>query len=262
MRIAVAGGTGQVGAHVVAAARERGHDVVVLTRGNGVDLVAGTGAADALDGTDAVIDVASVTTLDAGESVAFFEATTRTLLAAEVEAGVRHHVALSIVGIDRAPEGYYAGKVAQERLVENGDVPWTILRATQFHEFAAQVYERAKIGPFHVAPKMRTQPIAAREVGEHLVSRAEAEPAGRTRDLAGPREESLVHMVRELARARGSRAWIPAIPLPGASGRAQRDGSLLPGPDALLGRQTYAEWLLTLPTGTADRSGASGARSG
>jgi len=247
MRIAVAGGTGHVGKHVVAAARERGHDVVVLTRGCGIDLVAGTGLAKALGAADAVIDVASVTTLDAGESVAFFDATTRSLLAAEAEAGVGHHLALSIVGIDRAPEGYYAGKVTQERLVERGRVPWTIVRATQFHEFAEQIYERAKIGPLHVAPKMRTQPIAAREVGEHLVSLAEAAPVGRARDLAGPREESLVDMVRGMARARGSRAWIPAIPLPGASGRAQRDGSLLPGPDAVLGRQTYAEWLATQP---------------
>jgi uncharacterized protein YbjT (DUF2867 family) len=247
MRIAVAGGTGQVGTHVVAAAREQGLDVVVLTRGNGVDLVAGTGVAEALEGADAVIDVASVTTLDAGESVAFFEATTRNLLAAEKEAGVGHHLALSIVGVDRVPEGYYAGKVAQERLVEGGSVPWTIVRATQFHEFAEQIYARAKVGPFHVAPKMRTQPIAAREVAEHLVALAQAAPLGRASDLAGPREESLAEMVRALARARGSRAWIPAIPLPGASGRAQRDGSLLPGSDAVLGRQTYAEWLARRP---------------
>ena len=246
MRIAVAGGTGQVGRHVSAAARERGHDVVVLTRGNGVDLVTGAGVAQALQRADAVIDVASVTTLNARESVAFFDATTRTLLDAEARAGVGHHVALSIVGIDRAPEGYYAGKLAQERLVESGDSGWTIVRATQFHEFAEQIYQRARIGPFHLAPKMRTQPISAHEVGEHLVSLAEAGPVGRARDLAGPREESLVNMVRGLARARGSRAWIPAIPLPGASGRAQRDGSLLPGPDAVLGTQTYAQWLATL----------------
>ena len=247
MKIAIAGGTGRVGRHVVAAASRRGHDVVVLTRGNGVDLVTGTGVAGALAGVDAVIDVAGIETLDAAESVAFFEATTRTLLAAEAAAGVGHHVALSIVGIDRAPEGYYAGKVAQERLVESGDVAWTIVRATQFHEFAEQIYQRARIGPFHVAPKMRTQPVSAREVGEHLVSLAEAAPVGRARDLAGPREESLVDMVRGLARARGSHAWIPAIPLPGASGRAQRDGSLLPGTDAVLGTQTYSEWLAALP---------------
>lgn len=243
MRIAVAGGTGRVGSHVAEIARERGHDVAVLTRSRGVDLVTGRGLAAALDGTDAVIDVVSVDTLDAQKSVAFFETTTRALLDAEAAASVGHHVALSIVGIDRAPEGYYAGKLAQERLIENGPVPWTILRATQFHEFAAQIFASAKVGPLHVAPRMRTQPIAAREVAARLVALAEAAPAGRVRDLAGPREESLPDMVRRWARAQGSRAWVPAIPLPGALGRAQRDGSLLPGPDAELGIQTFAEWL-------------------
>lgn len=243
MRIAVAGGTGRVGSHVAEIARERGHDVAVLTRSRGVDLVTGRGLAAALDGTDAVIDVVSVDTLDAKKSVGFFETTTRALLDAEAAASVGHHVALSIVGIDRAPEGYYAGKLAQERLIENGPVPWTILRATQFHEFAAQIFASAKVGPLHVAPRMRTQPIAAREVAARLVALAEAAPAGRGRDLAGPREESLPDMVRRWARAQGSRAWVPAIPLPGALGRAQRDGSLLPGPDAELGIQTFAEWL-------------------
>ena len=243
MRIAVAGGTGRVGHHVVEIARRRGHDVVVLTRHQGVDLVTGAGLPGALEGVDAVIDVVSVDTLDAGESVAFFETTTRALLDAAAAASVGHHVALSIVGIDRAPYGYYAGKLAQERLIQDGPMPWTILRATQFHEFAEQIHASARIGPLHVAPKMRTQPVAAAEVAERLVALAEAQPAGRVRDLAGPREESLVDMVRRFARTRGSRAWIPAIPLPGALGRAQRDGSLLPDADADLGRQTFTEWL-------------------
>ena len=232
-----------MGSHVAEIVRERGHEVVVLTRSGGVDVLTGSGLAAALEGADAVIDVVSVDTLDAKTSIAFFEATTRTLLDAEAAASVRHHLALSIVGIDRAPEGYYAGKLAQERLIENGPVPWTILRATQFHEFAAQIFDSAKVGPLHVAPRMRTQPIAAREVAARLVSLAEAPPAGRVRDLAGPREESLPAMMRGWARARGSRVWIPAVPLPGALGRAQRDGSLLPGPDADLGVQTFAEWL-------------------
>lgn len=243
MRIAVAGGTGRVGRHVVEEAERRGHDVVVLARATGVDVVTGTGVAEALAGVDAVIDVLSVDTLDGAASTAFFEATTRALLSAQESASVRHHIALSIVGIDRAPHGYYAGKIAQERLVASGPVPWTIQRATQFHEFAEQIYRRAKIGPLHVAPRMRTQPVAAREVAERLVALAESGPSGRARDLAGPREESLVEMVRGIARARGSRAWLPAIALPGPSGRAQRDGSLLPGPDAELGVQTFAEWL-------------------
>lgn len=246
MRIAVAGGTGRVGRHVADIARARGHDVVVLTRASGVDLVSGQGLAVALDGADAVIDVVSTDTLDPDESVAFFGTTTRALQEAATAASVGHHVALSIVGIDRAPHGYYAGKLEQERLVQSGTVPWTILRATQFHEFAAQMYDAAAAGPFHLAPRMRTQPVAAREVADRLVALAEQRPAGRARDLAGPREESLVDMVRAYARARGSRAWIPAIPLPGALGRAQRDGSLLPSTDADLGVQTFAEWLAAL----------------
>lgn len=246
MRIAVAGGTGTVGAHVTAVARDRGHDVVVLARSSGVDLVTGDGADAAMAGADVVIDVASTTTLKAAESVAFFEAVTRTLLAAEERVGVGHHVALSIVGIDGATDGYYAGKLAQERLVEAAVVPWTILRATQFHEFAAQVYATARIGPIHVAPRMRTQPIAAREVAERLVDLAEAGPAGRVADLAGPREESLVEMVRAYARATGHRGWIPALSLPGETGRRQRDGSALPAAGALLGRETFSEWVATV----------------
>ncbi|MEZ3161128.1 SDR family oxidoreductase [Microbacterium sp. BWT-B31] len=247
MRFAIAGGTGRVGAHVVAVAEERGHEVVVLTRRTGVDVRSGTGIAEAIEAAHAVIDVLSISTQSAHASTAFFTETTRALLAAERAAGVPHHVALSIVGIDRASSyGYYTGKIAQERLVESGDVPWTILRATQFHEFSGQIYAAAKAGPLHLAPRMRTQPIAAREVAERLVDLAEAGPAGRVPDLAGPREESLVDMVRTYARATGHRGWIPSLPLPGAAGRAMREGALLPGRDAQLGKQTFAEWIAAL----------------
>ncbi len=173
----------------------------------------------------------------------FFAETTQNLLAAEAEVGVGHHIALSIIGIDKAPEGYYLGKIAQEANVEAADVPWSILRAAQFHEFAPQIYRRAKAGPLHLAPRMRVQPIAAREVAERLVEIAFTGPSGRAPELAGPREESLVDMIRAWARAMGRGGWIPAISLPGKSGRAQRDGSLLPGPGAQLGHQTFAEWL-------------------
>jgi uncharacterized protein YbjT (DUF2867 family) len=241
--IAVAGGTGTVGRHVVDAARKRGYDVRVLARSTGVDLITGEGLDRALDGVEAVIDTANLSTTSADASVAFFGTTTRTMLEAEARASVRHHVALSIVGVDRAPEGYYAGKAAQEALVAAGPVPWTIQRATQFHDFAAQLYAGAKLGPVHLAPRMRTQPVSTEEVAEALIGLVEAGPSGRARDLAGPREEALVDMIRAYARAIGHRGWIPAINLPGALGRAQRDGSLLPSPDAERGRQTFAEWV-------------------
>ena len=191
----------------------------------------------------AVVDVTNVTTLSAKRSTAFFSTVTTNLLAAERTAGVRHHIALSIVGVDRAPYGYYAGKRAQERLLEAGPVPWTILRATQFHEMAGIAYESARIGPLHLAPKMRTRPVAAREVAQHLVELAVGAPAGGVVEVAGPREESLVAMIRAYALTTGSRSLIPAVSLPGALGRAQRDGTLLPGAAAVIGRQTFADWV-------------------
>jgi len=163
MRIAVAGGTGVVGSHVVDALRAEGNDAVVLSRRTGVDLTAGAGLDAALDGVDAVIDTANVTTVSAGVATRFFEAATGNLVAAAARARVAHVVLLSIVGIDRIPHDYLAGKLAQERVVETGTVPWTILRATQFHEFAGQVFDRAKVGPLHVAPRGRVQPVAARD---------------------------------------------------------------------------------------------------
>ncbi|WP_089243041.1 SDR family oxidoreductase [Rhodococcoides kyotonense] len=248
MRIAVAGGTGVVGKHVVEVARERGHEVVVLTRSAGVDLTTGSGLPDALAGVDVVIDVSSKQTMSAKESTTFFTTVTRNLLSAEKTAGVKHHIALSIVGIDSAPHMYYAGKVAQEKAVQDGDVPWTILRATQFHEFATQVYGQIKVGPLVVVPKMRSQPIAAREVAERLVELAEGVPAGRVKDLGGPGEERVAEMVRRYAAAvDGTPAHlggkIVEVPIPGAYGKAMRDGTLLTGIDADRGTQTFAEWL-------------------
>lgn len=248
MRIAVAGGTGIVGVHVVDAARERGHEVVVLARGRGVDVVSGAGLREALTGVDALVDVSNLSTMKTEDSVSFFAGATHSLLAAERAAGVSHHVALSIVGADAAPEGYYAGKLTQERLVAEGPIPWTIQRATQFHEFAAMMFAQAKVGPLHLAPRARTQPIAAREVADHLLRIVEGGPQGRATDLGGPREESLTEMVRAYARAVGHRGPLPAVSLPGAMGRAQRSGALLPGADAVLGEQTFGEWLTALPS--------------
>ena len=243
MRIAVAGGTGVVGRRTVEAVRAGGHDPIVLSRSHGVDLVTGRGLAEALDGADAVIDVASIETLKASTAIEFFTAATGSLLATAADAGVGHIVVLSIVGIDRIPYDYYAGKIAQEKLVQASAMPWTILRATQFHEFAEQMFARAKIGPLHVAPRARTQPVAADEVGRRLAELAAGGAQGRVRDLAGPREEQLADMVRAFARRTGYRGWIPALNVPGSQSSGMRAGKALPGADADLGRQTFAEWL-------------------
>jgi uncharacterized protein YbjT (DUF2867 family) len=243
LRIAVAGGTGAVGARVVEAARARGHDAVVLSRSAGADLVTGRGLAEALEGAGAVIDVASVASSAAAPAVAFFDASTTNLLRAERELGIGHHIALSIIGVPQAPYGYYAGKARQEELVQRSDVGWTIVRAAQFHEFAEQMATRAKAGPFVLCPAMRSQPIAAVEVAEALVDIAEGAPRGIDHDLAGPREESMPDLVRRFVRATGRRTPVVGLAIPGSWGRALRDGTLLPGPGARLGTQTFDAWL-------------------
>lgn len=242
MRVAVAGGTGVVGRPTVAALDAAGHETVVLSRSRGVDVLAGTGLAAALAGCDAVIDVTSIQTTSGRASVAFFGGVTRALLSAERDAGVPHHVALSIIGAVEAPSAYYAGKALQEQLVRESGAGWSILRASQFHEFAGQLVGE-RDGRIQLVPAMRSQPIAAREVGQALAGIATTAPRGLDRDLAGPRPEDMPDLVRRYLAATGRRGRVVTVPLPGRWGRALRDGTLLPGPDARLGRQTFAEWL-------------------
>ncbi|MCP2636166.1 SDR family oxidoreductase [Microbacterium sp. HD4P20] len=243
MTIAVAGGTGVVGRCTVDAVRAAGHHAISLSRGSGVDLVTGEGLDAALAGADAVIDTANLSTLSADKATRFFRTATGNLVAAAARAGVRHVVLLSIVGIDRIPHQYYAGKLAQEAVVEASPVPWSIQRATQFHEFSAQLFARAGIGPLHLAPRARVQPVAAREVATHLARLAAGGPVGRAVDLAGPREERLDDMVRAYARRIGHRGWMPSVSLPGAQMKGMRAGLALPGPGAQVGAETFTEWL-------------------
>ena len=241
MRIAVAGGAGTVGHYIVEQATTAGHDVVVLSRSNGVDLVTGDGARAAIDGADAVIDVASIQTLSATASRKFFGTVTEKLLAAARGADV-HHVALSIVGAAQAPAGYYAGKLLQEQLVAASAGHWSILRATQFHEFAVQVLAQAKILGAHLVPRMRSQPVAASEVAAALLQIVESGAYGDEPDLAGPREERMADLARRYLRQAGSPARVLEVRLPGALGAAMANGGLLPGPDARVGSQTFADW--------------------
>lgn len=247
MDIAIAGGTGVIGSAVARVAQERGHHVRVLARSRGVDVRRGEGLAEALDGVDAVIDVLSIQTQSRKAATAFFGEVTANLLGAEKRLGITHHLALSIVGVDRAPHGYYGGKHAQEQLIEQGAVPWTILRATQFHDFAAQIFRRTSFGPIHPVVCMRTQPVDRDEVALRLVELAEAGPSARAQDLAGPREEDLGAMIRAWAAHTGQGGVMVPLVLPGAFGRAMRDGSVLPGADAALGTVTFADWLAGQP---------------
>lgn len=248
MRIAVAGGTGMVGAMLVSRLESRGDDVEVLARSAGVDVVSDTRLAARLDGVEAIVDTLSVGTTRAKVATPFFERTSQRLLEAGREVGVRHHVVLSIVGIDRmAGFGYYRGKLAQESVVRRSGSAYTILRATQFHEFAGQLLERGRVGPLAVVPRMLVAPVAADEVAAALAELATAEPRNATLELAGPAEERVHLMARRLVRHLGSRTPVLGVPLPGPAGRAMRTGALLSADPWRVGSQRFEDWLAEQP---------------
>src|SRR4051812_32656109 len=216
MRIAVAGGTGVVGHYVVAAAHTAGHDVTVISRRRGIDVRDERSLARALAGVDVVIDVLNHASVRRGPAEAFLTDAAQRLQRAAAGGGTHHLVTLSIVGIDRASGfGYYRAKLAHERAALAGPVPATILRATQFHEFPAQLLATSRKGPFAPVPRMRAQPVAARTVAEHLVRLAESQP-GSTQELAGPEVHEMPDLARRLLAARGVRAWVLPLPLPGS----------------------------------------------
>ncbi|BBZ21905.1 SDR family oxidoreductase [Mycolicibacter hiberniae] len=245
MKIAVAGGTGKTGRKVVEHLHSQGHQPVILARAHGVDLLENTGLDAALEGVETVIDVSDFAAVNAKKARASFGTATANLLAAAQQNGVRHHVVLSIVGVDRVGTGYYQGKLHQEELVKAGPIAWTILRATQFHEFADQVLSQVP-GPVALVPRMQSQPIAVSEVAVHLCELAVGAPQQMAPEIAGPRVESVVDMARQLVRHRGRHRPMIPLPVPGAAGKAMAHGGLLPTGPGPRGRQTYAEWLAAL----------------
>jgi uncharacterized protein YbjT (DUF2867 family) len=243
-RVAVAGATGQVGREVVAQLRGAGHEAVELARGLGVDMLAGEGLDTALTGADAVIDVLNTTVADPSGVADFFGRTADNLLAAEQRCGVRHHVLLSIVGVDAVPDnGHYLGKVAQEQRVETGPVPWTIQRATQFHSFAEMVAGWTLDGGVAAVAPLLVQPVDVGDVAAVLVELALGEPRGRAPDLAGPETMDLVDMAVRTFAARGDATTVRASWRDSPFGTSMAGEVLLPGPGARIGSTSFAAWL-------------------
>ncbi len=243
MRIAVAGATGNIGALTVGALERAGHEVVRISRSLGVDLLTGAGLDDALVGVEAVVDVTNGPATDEAEAVAFFGTTTRNLLAAGERAGVRHHVLLSIVGIHRVVgNAHYAGKREQERLVAEGSVPWTIVPATQFHDFAAMVTTwTEQDGVATIAPLL-VQPIAPADVADVLAELVVGPPQGRYADLAGPEPQDLVDLARRTNQVLGRE--VELVPTWGSLFGPEMAGNvLLPGEGARIAPTTFGQWL-------------------
>ncbi|NIH86648.1 SDR family oxidoreductase [Amycolatopsis granulosa] len=243
MRIAVAGATGNIGHRTAAALERNGHEVVRMSRALGVDLATGAGLDEALHGVAVVVDVTNGPVLGRDETVAYFGDTTARLLAAEERAGVRHHVLLSILGVDRVEgNAHYAGKREQERLVAGGPVPWSIVRATQFHDFAEMVAGwNERDGVVSIAPLL-VQPVAPADVAEVLAEVASGVPLRDRLDLAGPEPQDLVDMARRSYQVRGRAAkFVPTWR--GQFGPEMAGEVMLAGADARIAPTTFDDWL-------------------
>lgn len=252
MRVAVAGATGRVGRHAVEVLEERGHDVVAISRSRGVDVITGDGLAEALSGVESMIDAATGPSPEQEPATRFFTTAARNLQEACRQAGAGRIVVVSIIGTDKFTEGYGAAKQAHEQAHAAGPVPAHILRASQFHEFVAQLMDWGRQGDVVYVPRMRTQLVAARTVAEVLADLATApeptapEPASAgtpVSEVAGPREENLVEMARLLATRRGDPVKIEGVSDPSDPDHLNDTGGLLPGPDAILAGPTFEEWL-------------------
>jgi uncharacterized protein YbjT (DUF2867 family) len=247
LRVAVIGGTGLAGHYTVEALRRAGCDVVVVARSRGTDVVTGRGLDEAMSGVNVVVDVSNARATDADGTLQFFSGATKNLLSAEQRAHVEHHLLLSIVNVDRMEgNAHYAGKRAQEELVASSTVPWTIQRATQFHEFAGMVVDWTRKADVAYVPPLLLQPVAASDVGFVLAELAVGPARGRAPDLAGPQPEDLVDMARRTLSARGESLRLVPSWRTGLFGVEAAGEMFLPGPGARLGLTTFDTWLKTM----------------
>ncbi|PAU62864.1 SDR family oxidoreductase [Pseudomonas sp. PICF141] len=244
MKIVVIGGTGLIGSKLVNILRERGHDALAAAPSTGVNSITREGLAQAMDGADIVVDVANAPSWEDQAVLDFFETSSRNLLAAEAAAGVRHHVALSIVGCERLPEnGYFRAKVAQENLIKASGIPYTILRATQFFEFVGGIAQAATVGEEIGLSPALIQPLASDDVVAALTEVTLATPVNGTVEVAGPEAMPLDELVRRFLRAtQDARKVVPDVHAR-YFGSVLDDQSLTPGQNPRLGAIRFEDWL-------------------
>ncbi|XVQ09669.1 SDR family oxidoreductase [Spirillospora sp. CA-255316] len=252
MRIVVVGGTGLIGSKLVTALGEQGHEVVAASPATGVDTLTGEGLADALAGAAVVIDVSDSPSLEDADVLEFFETSTRNLLAAEAAAGVGHHVALSVVGTERLPErGYFRAKSAQEKLVESSSIPYSIVHATQFFEFARSIAESAaKDGKIRMAPVF-FQPIAGDDVAQAVGRLAVRPPLNGRTEVAGPERFRMDRFFRHALAGWNDQREVLTDPYARYFGAVLGERTLLPGESALLGKVRYGDWPGRIAVGRA-----------
>jgi uncharacterized protein YbjT (DUF2867 family) len=244
MKIVVIGGSGLIGKKVVKKLGDRGHEVVPASPSSGVNTVTGEGLGQALAGAQVVVDVANAPSWEDKAVLEFFEKGGRNLLAAEKVAGVRHHVALSVVGTDRLlASGYFRAKMAQENLIKAAGIPWTIVRATQFFEFVGAIAQTATQGQTVRLSSALMQPIVSDDVAAELADVAVTEPLNGTVDLAGPEPIRMDELVRQFLTASRDPRQVITDPQAGYYGVPVTDQSLVPDKKPRLGRTRFADWL-------------------
>jgi uncharacterized protein YbjT (DUF2867 family) len=246
MRVAVVGGTGLIGSRLVARLGAAGHDVVVASRATGVDSYTGEGLAEALTGVEALVDVSNSGYLDERGANEFFYASTLNLLSYGAAAGVRHHVALSIVGTDRLARtegGYFAAKAAQERLIRGSGRPYTIVHSTQFFEFVQSIADAASVQHRVRVSNAFIQPIAADDIADAIAATVARQPVGGMVEFAGPERFRLAELMRLGLRILDDPRQVEADPLAQYFGTRLEEDELLPGPEATIAPTTFEEWL-------------------
>jgi uncharacterized protein YbjT (DUF2867 family) len=244
MKIVVVGGSGLIGSKVVKKLTEQRHDVVAASPKTGVDATTGKGLAEALVGAEVVVDVSNAPSWDDAAVLAFFESSGRNLARAEKEAGVRHHVALSVVGTDRLQEsGYFRAKLAQERLIEAAGIPFTIIRATQFFEFLRAIADTGTAAGRVRLPSVGFQPIAAEDVATAVAAAAVAPPANGTVEIAGPERQPMSTLVAHYLKDTNDPREVVADPQARYYGIRVDDRSLVPGDHPRLGKIRLDDWI-------------------
>jgi uncharacterized protein YbjT (DUF2867 family) len=244
MKIVVIGGTGLIGSKTVAILRKGGHEVVAASPNSGVNTITGEGLKEAVAGAHVVIDLANSPSFEDKAVLEFFQTSGRNLLAAEATTGVRHHVALSIVGIDRTPDnGYFRAKVAQEKLIEASGVPYTIIRSTQFFEFLHDIAASGTKGnTVRLSPGL-FQPIAADDVAPIVADVALATPRSGIIEIAGPERAPFNEIVARYLKSVGDPRTVASDPEARYWGGRVEERSLVPLGEARLGRIGFDEWL-------------------
>lgn len=246
MNIVVIGGSGLIGRQLSTLLRQAGHAVTAASPSSGVNAVTGEGLSEALAGAQVVVDVSNSPSFEDEAVMHFFRASTRNLLDASARAGVGHFVALSVVGSERVPaSGYFRAKVAQEALILEGRVPYTIVRATQFHEFLMSIAHVATEGQTVRLPSAPLQPIAASDVAAALADVAVQAPLNGTCEVAGPEAVPLDRLVRQVFQARQDPREVVSDPRATYFGSPLVGDALMPGPGARIGKVSLAQWLST-----------------